>query len=222
MKGIFFSIVRRDLRLSVTRGGDAALTFFFFILAVAIFHFASPHGGGLEKSAPAILWAASVMASLLSLEAFYHRDAQDGTFDLLLLSRASSLALMTAKVFAHWLAAGVFVVLAAGLASLMVSIPASAVVTLLAALTLATLYMSLLGGFGAVLTMGARAPGLLLCLLVLPLYIPMLVFGALATAASLEGMAAKPYLLLQGALVVAILPLSLWAGGAALRMQARS
>jgi len=198
------ALFRRDLRLSMDRGSDAVVTLFFF--AVVVMLSALALGGEeatLKLAAPGIVWISAVLASLLSLEGIWHRDFEDGTFDLLLLSPVPPLRVMLAKIAAHWAIAGLSLTLAGVVASQMLFIPVGALCILIPSLLLGTLYMSLLGGFGAVLTFGTKRPGLLLALLILPLFVPMLILGVLAMQAALADLPARAYLLLQLALVVA-------------------
>jgi heme exporter protein B len=219
----YVSIIKRDLRLSVSRGSDSMTTLFFFVVVASLFPFAlGSEPAALQHAAPAIIWISAVLASLLSLETLYHRDAEDGTFDLLLLSPLSPLGLALSKMFSHWLMSGLTLTIMSLIISQMLFMPASALCTLMPSLLLGTLYMSLLGGMGAVLTFGARRPGLLLALLILPLYIPMLILGVTAVEAALAGLSAKAYLQLQLSLVIAALPLTSWVAAAFFRMNLRS
>jgi heme exporter protein B len=215
----YLALVMRDLRLSLLRGSEGMVTLFFFVVTASLFSIAL--GGGQEvvaRAAPAILWVSAVLAALLSLETVYHRDAEDGTFDLLMLSPLSPMGIALAKMLSHWIVAGLALVIVSVVVSQMLFIPASALCTLMLSLLLGTIYMSLLGGMGAALTFGARRPGLLLALLILPLYVPMLILGVMALGA----MEPKPYLLLQTALVAAALPLAAWVSALCLQMNMRS
>jgi heme exporter protein B len=215
----YLAIVKRDLRLSLGRGSEGMTTLFFFVVTASLFPFAL--GGEqalLQRAAAGIIWVSAVLASLLSLETIYHRDEEDGTLDLMMMSPVSPVGIALAKMLAHWAVSGLPLVLAGVIVAQMLFLPPAALTVLVPSLLLGTVYMSLLGGMGAVLTFGARRPGLLLALLVLPLYIPMLILGVLAT----EAVSAKPYLLLQLSLVIAALPLTSWAAAICLRMNSRS
>lgn len=219
----YLTLIARDLRLFVSRGSESMTTLFFFVVTASLFPFAL--GGEqaiVQKTAPGILWVSAVLASLLSLEALYHRDEEDGTFDLLLLSPISPLGVALSKMLAHWLVSGLTLALVSVIVAQMLFIPSPALCVLIPSLLLGTLYMSLLGGMGAVLTFGTRRPGLLLALLILPLYIPMLILGMMAAEAALSGLPAKPYMLLQLALVIAALPLTSWVTALFLRLNLRS
>jgi heme exporter protein B len=217
------SLVSRDLRLCFSRGSDGAASLFFFMVVVSLFPFALGAGEEiLRKAAPGIIWISALLAALLSLEAVWHRDFEDGTLDLLMLSPARPVSIVTAKIFSHWLVSGAGLVLASVIVSQMLYVPAAALGVLVPSLVLGTIYMSVLGGLGAVLTFGARRPGLLLVLLILPLFVPMLVLGVMAGEAALAGEIAKPYVLLQLSLVVAVLALAPFAAAKFLEMQVRS
>jgi len=219
----YIALIRRDLRLSLLRGSEGVTALFFYIVTATLFCIAL--GGAkadIAPAAPAILWVSAILSALLSLETVFHRDAEDGTFDLLLLSPLPPLGVMLAKMAAHWIVSGVTLSLTSLVLSQMLFVPTSALPVLVSSLLLGTLYMSLAGGLGATLTFGARRPGLLLALLVLPLYVPMLVAGVAGLEAALAGLPARGYLLLQLALVIAALPLASLAASACLRMNMRS
>lgn len=215
----YLALIRRDLRLSLFRSSEGMTTLFFFVVTASLFPFALGGEPALvQRAATGILWVTAVLASLLSLEALYHRDDEDGTFDLLLLSPATAFGIALTKMLTHWIVSGLTLVMAGIVVSQMLLMPAASLLVLILSLLLGTLYMSLLGGMGAILTLGTKRPGLLLALLVLPLYIPMLILGV----AAMEAVSAKPYLLLQLALVLAALPLTSWVAGLSLRMNQRS
>lgn len=217
------AIIARDLRLFAARGTEAAATVFFFVIVASLFPFAFAHEPGLlQKSAAGIVWVAALLAALLSLESVYARDQEDGTFDLLLMSPVSPAGVACSKMVSHWLLSGAPLVLASLVMSLMLGIPGAKACVIALSLALGTVYMSLLGGVGAALTLGARRPGLLLAVLVLPLFIPMLILGVMAAEAALADMPLKAYLLLQAALAVAALPAAPAAAGAFLNMHLRS
>jgi heme exporter protein B len=219
----YLVMIKRDLRLYLTRGSEGMTALFFFVVTASLFPLAL--GGEqavIQRIAPGIIWVSALLASLLSLETLYHRDEEDGTFDLLQFSPVSPLGIAMAKMAAHWIISGLTLVLAGIVVSQMLFMPPSALLVLSASLLLGTLYMSLLGGMGAVMTFGTRRPGLLLALLILPLYIPMLILGVTAVEAALASLPVRPYLLLQLALVVAALPLAPWVTGIFLRMNLRS
>jgi len=219
----FFTLIKRDIRLSFSKGSDAMVTLFFFILVASLFPFAL--GGEslmIKKAAAGIIWVSALLSALLSLENIYHRDYEDGTFDLMMLSPISPFLVVCAKIFSHWLVSGLVLVIASIFVSQMLFIPFELLWILLTSLFLGTIYMSLLGSFGAILTFGTKRPGLLLALLILPLYIPMLILGIMAMEAGVAGLPVNSYLLLQLSMVIAALPLTSWVGAIFLRMNMRS
>ncbi|HTV45652.1 MAG TPA: heme exporter protein CcmB [Stellaceae bacterium] len=214
LRGIFC----RDLALTLHQGGDAGLVLAFFILAVVLFPFGvGPEAEVLARIAAGILWVAALFAALLSLDRLYQPDYEDGGLDLLALAPLPLELCVLAKSAAHWVATGLPLVLASPVLALFVDLDPRAMPTLVASLLLGTPFLSLIGSVAAALTLGARRQGVLLSLLVLPLYVPPLVFGAGAVEASALGMTARPDLLILGALTLAALPLAPWASAAALR-----
>lgn len=217
MRG-FLRLLRRDLRLALRQGSDAAMVVLFFVLCVIMFPFGiGPEPGVLARIAPGVILVAALLASLLSLDRLFQSDLEDGSLELLSLSALPLEAVAAAKILAHWLVTGLPLILAAPLLALFLNLPADGFPILLGTLLLVTPLLSLIGGIGAALTLGARRGGVLLPLLVLPLYIPALIFAAAAIDATLTGQAARPHLLLLSGLLAAALPLSPWAASAALR-----
>jgi heme exporter protein B len=211
----FAALLKRDLRLVLLRSGEGMSALFFFGVVACLFPFAlgaSPEV--LRPAAAGIVWVAALLAALLALESVWHRDDINGMTALLLAEGTPALLLVSAKMLAHWLASGATLVLASVIVAPMLHFPPGLLPVLLPSLLMGTLYMSLLGGFGAVLTAGARRPGLLLALLVLPLFIPMLILGVAGADAALAASPATPYLLLQAALLLAALPVAPFAAAA--------
>jgi heme exporter protein B len=208
----------RDLRLALRQRGDAALAVLFFVLTAMLFPFGvGPEPNLLARIAPGVVWVTALLAVLLSLERLFLADYEDGSLELLVLAPVPLSLVVLAKVAAHWLTTGLPLLIAAPLIAVMYAMPAGAYGVLLAAMALGTPTLSLLGAVGAALTLGARRGGVLIPLLVLPLYIPVLIFGVSAVDAALAGLSPRPHLLLLGALLLAALPLAPWAAAAALR-----
>jgi heme exporter protein B len=217
------AIIARDVRLLMGRGPDAFAALAFFAVVVCLFPFAAGSDAAvLRKIAPGVIWVAALLSALLSLETVYARDYDDGTFDLLMLSPLSPRVLAASKMASHWLVSGLPIVLGSLVAALLLDLSLHAALVLAVSLLLGTLYISLLGGAGAALSLGSRRSGLLLAVIVLPLFTPMLVFGVMAGAAALAGMPVTPYLLLQLAMVVAAAPLAPFAAAAFLALHLRS
>ncbi len=212
------AILRRDLRLAWRSPGDSATVVLFFVLTVVLFPFGvGPAAEILARIATGVIWVMALLASLLSLDRLFREDSEDGSLDLLALSPAPLELLVVGKVLAHWLITGVPLIIASPLLALLMQLPAEAYPTLLLALLLGTPTLSLIGAIGAGLTLGARRGGVLIALLVLPLYIPVLIFGVAAVDAAASGLAVRPHLLLLGGLLALFVPVSPVATAAALR-----
>jgi heme exporter protein B len=214
----FRLLVLRDLRLALRQGGDAAMVVAFFVLTVILFPFGvGPEPELLARIAPGILWVTALLAALLSLERLFQADYEDGSLEALALLPLALEAQVLAKCLAHWLVTGLPLTLAAPLLALLLHLDAAGYPILVLSLLIGTPSLSLVGAVGAALTLGARRGGVLLSLLMLPLYIPVLIFGVLAVEASIAGFGARPHLLLLAALLVGALPLAPVAAAAALR-----
>lgn len=190
----------------------------FFVLVAALFPFGvGPSPELLARLAPGALLASALLAALLPLDRLFGAEAEDGSLDQLLLSGLHPAGIAGAKALGHWLTTGVPLVLATPLAAALLNLPVEAYGAAMLALGLASGVLSALGAAGAALTLGARRGGVLLPLLVLPLAIPAVIFGAAAIEAAASGLEARPYLLLTGALLALAAPLAPLAAGAALR-----
>ena len=212
-------VVSRDVLLAMRRRADVATTLFFFVIVASLF----PLGVGpdpklLRTMAPGILWVAALLASMLSLGRLFAEDYADGSLEQLVLAPEPLTLVVIGKVVAHWLVSGLPLVLISPVIALQFDLPREAIVTLLLALLLGTPLLSLIGAIGAALTVGVRGGGVLVSLLVLPLYIPVLIFGAGAVDASAIGMDASGHLSILGALLLLGMVLAPWATAAALRI----
>jgi heme exporter protein B len=213
------TVIRRDLLLATRRKGDWLTSQFFFVMVVSMF----PLGIGadpeqLRRVAGGVLWVAALLASLLSLQRLYADDHRDGSLEQMLLSPQPALILALGKAIAHWLIFGLPLLVIAPLLGLQFALPPDAIGTLVIALAIGTPVLSLLGGVGAALTLGLRGGGTLLTLLILPLYVPALIFGAGAVDGVLAGLGAEAQLSLLGAFMGLCLLLAPWVTGAALRV----
>jgi heme exporter protein B len=202
------ALLARDLKLLWRRRGDAAQPILFALLVVALFTLAL--GGApklLQSVASAVLWLSILLAGLLSLDTLFRSDAEDGSLEQWLLSPVPLAWLVAVRVFSHWLTTAFPLVLVSPLLAELMHLPREQLPVLLAALALGTPLLSLLGAVVAALTVGMRRAGILLALLVLPLYVPVLVFGAGAVAAAAQGFDASGALLMlaAGLLVSAVL-----------------
>jgi heme exporter protein B len=211
-------LFRHDLRLALRQGGDTGLVLGFFVLAVVLFPFGvGPEPAVLQRIGSGIIWVAALLAALLSLDRLFEADYQDGGLELLALSSMPLELAVLAKCAAHWVATGLPLALISPFLALFVDVEPGAVAVLFLSLLLGTPALSLIGSVAAALILGARRQGVVLSILVLPLYIPSLIFGAGAVEASAVGSGARAYLSILGALTLAALAFSPWAAAAALR-----
>jgi len=215
----FSLIVRRDLRLALRRRGDVLNVLVFFVLVASLFPLGvGPEAELLRSMAAGVVWVGALLAAVVSLPRLFSADYADGTLEQMLIAPLPLAAVVLAKIAAHWLYTGLPLALIAPLIGLQYGLPADALAVLLAALLLGTPVLSLLGAAGAALTLGVRGAGALIGLLLLPLYVPVLVFGAGAVTASLAGMNASAQLSLLGALLAVSSLVGPWAACAALRV----
>jgi len=216
---VLAAVVRRDLTLALRRRSDVLTTLFFFVIVVSLF----PLGVGAQSTvlrsiAPGVVWVAALLASMLALVRLFASDFDDGTLEQAALSPQPLVLLVAAKVLAHWLVSGLPLVLVAPLLGMQFDLPVDALGVMTLALLLGTPCLSLIGAIGAALTLGVRGAGGLLAVLVLPLYIPVLIFGAGAVSATVSGMSASGQLSVLGAFLLIALVLGPWASAAALRI----
>lgn len=215
---VILGMMLRDLRLAMRQWGDAAMVLVFFVIAVSLFPLglgASPER--LAGIAPAVIWIIALLASLLSLERLFLPDYEDGSLELLVVARRPLSLVVLGKCAAHWLTTGLPITLAAPALAALLSLDAAALPTLALTMALGTPTVTLLGAIGAALTLGARRGGVLLSLLLLPLYIPILSLGVAAVDAAIQGEATTPYMLFLAAGLFGALSLAPWATAAALR-----
>lgn len=215
---VWWALLGRELRLAARHGADTLAAALFFLLAGSLFPLAlGPGPELLARMAPGIVWVCALLAALLPLDRLFAADAEDGSLDQLLLLGLAPAAVAAAKAAAHWVATGLPVLVAAAPLAIMLRLPAAAMPALLGGLAMGTAALSLLGTAGAAIVLGARRGGVLLPLLVLPLAVPVLIFGAAAADAARSGLSAAPHLLLLGAVLALALPLCPLAAGVALR-----
>lgn len=212
-------IIKRDLLLVMRRQSDVLTILFFFIIVVSLFPLSvGPEMNMLRTMAPGVVWVAALLASMLSLGRMFSNDYLDGTLEQMLLSPQSLSLLVLGKALAHWLVTGVPLVLMAPVLGIQYDLPADALFVLAAALLLGTPVLSLIGAIGAALTLGLRGGGVLVSLLVLPLYIPVLIFGAGAVEANMSGVEFDAHLSLIGAFLLVSLVFAPWAAASSLRV----
>ncbi|HEY6336494.1 MAG TPA: heme exporter protein CcmB [Alphaproteobacteria bacterium] len=212
------AILGRDLRLALRQGADTLVVVLFFVLSATLFPFGvGPEPETLARIAPGVIWVMALLASLLSLERLFQNDYEDGGLDLLTLSPISLGLIVLAKCAAHWLTTGLPLIVAAPLLAVFLGLPAAGFGQLLLAMLLGTPTLTLVGAIGAALVLGARRGGVLISLLVLPLYVPVLIFGVAAVDGAIAGLAVRPHLMILGGLFLAALVLAPWASAAALK-----
>ncbi len=216
---MFMWIIKRDLLLAVRRRSDVLTTLFFFIIVVSLFPLSvGPEMNMLRTMAPGVVWVAALLASMLSLGRMFSNDYLDGTLEQMLLSPQSLSLLVLGKAFAHWLVTGVPLVLMAPVLGIQYDLPVEALLVLTSALLLGTPVLSLIGAIGAALTLGLRGGGVLVSLLVLPLYIPVLIFGSGAVEANMSGVEFGAHLSLIGAFLLVTAVFAPWAAAWSLRV----
>lgn len=219
MLRIFIQVVRRDLLLAMRQKADVLNTLFFFVVVVTL----APLGIGPEPAllrdiAPGLVWVAALLAAILSLPRLFANDYLDGTLEQMLLSAEPLSLIVLGKATAHWLSTGLPLTMMAVVFGLVFDLDRNATVALVASLAIGTPVLSLIGSIGAALTLGLRGGGVLASLLVLPLYIPVLIFGAGAVSAVASGLAITAYFLLLGAFLLFAAVLTPWAVSIALRI----
>lgn len=215
----FLALLKRDLLLAFRHRGELANPLLFFLVVVTLFPLGvSPEEALLRKIAPGVIWIAALLAALYSLENMFRSDFDDGSLEQMALSPYPLSLLVLAKVTAHWLVSGLPMLLLAPLLGLFLVMPASAMGVLLSTLLIGTPLLSLIGSIGVALTVGLRRGGILLTLLVLPLYIPVLIFATNAVSAAAAGMPVTGQLYFLAAMLVLALTLVPLATAAALRI----
>lgn len=216
------ALLLRDLRLATRAGGGFGLGLAFFLIVCTLVPFGvGPDAGTLTRIAPGILWVGALLACLLSLDRIFALDREDGSLDLLATAPLPLEGVVAVKAAAHWLTTGLPLVAAAPVFGLLLHLPAAALPWLLGSLVLGTPALSMLGAFGAALTVGLRRGGLLMSLLVLPLYIPTLIFGAEAVRRGAAGADGTTPLVLLAGITLAVLAAIPFAAAAALRVNLR-
>lgn len=212
-------VIQRDATLAWRGRAGVLSTLFFFVIVVSLFPLGvGPELNVLRAIAPGVVWVAALLASMLSLDRMFSHDYLDGSLEQLMLTPQPLSIVVLGKIFAHWLVTGAPLVLIAPVLGLQFDVPPGAILTLLGSLLLGTPALSLIGAVGAALTLGLRGGGVLVSLLVLPLCIPVLIFGAGAVEASITGASAESHLSLLGAVLVLALLFAPWATAAALRI----
>ena len=221
MLSILRTVIHRDLLLAWRRRSDVFVTVLFFVIVVTLFPFGiGPEPNLLRLIAPGVIWVAALLASMLALTRMFASDHDDGALDQMLLAAIPLGMIVLARVFAHWMISGLPLVLLAPLLALQFDLPAGLMPVLVGSLLLGTPVLSLVGAIGAALTLGLRGGGMLLALLVLPLYVPVLIIGAGALDAAAAGQGVQAHFLLLAAMLVLAGAFTPWAISSALRISA--
>ncbi|EPM72298.1 heme exporter protein CcmB [Pseudomonas syringae pv. theae ICMP 3923] len=219
MSTVFAALILREARLLARRPAEMINPLVFFALVIALFPLAiGPDTQLLQALSPGLVWVAALLAVLLSLDGLFRGDFEDGSLEQWVLSPHPLALLVLGKVLAHWVFSGLALVLLSPLLALMLGLPAQCLPVLMFSLLLGTPVLSLLGAVGAALTVGLKRGGVLLALLILPLYIPVLILGSAALQAALQGMPATGYLLWLGSLTVLAITLTPFAIAAGLKI----
>lgn len=216
------SLLWRDIVLALRLGGGGGIGLAFFVLTVVLVPLGiGPETGTLARIAPGVLWIAALLAALLSLDRLFQADHEDGSLDQLMLSPMPLEQVVLAKALAHWVTTGLPLIIVAPVLGLSLSLPVEVLPVLVLSIAIGTPALSLIGAIGAAITIGVRRGGLLLSILVLPLYIPTLIFGARAVENSLLSLNPVPALALGGAITLLAAAMAPFAAAAALRINAR-
>jgi heme exporter protein B len=213
------AVIRRDLLLALRSKTEVLTALFFFVIVASLFPLGiGPEPALLRKIAPGVLWVAALLASMLGLQRMFAADHADGTLEQMALSPTPLVLLVAGKIVSHWLVCGLPLVLIAPVLGIQFDLDAPALGVLMLALLLGTPVLSMIGAIGAALTLGVRGGGVLLSLLVLPLYVPALIFGAGAVQAQVGGLDVGGHLSLLAALLALATFFAPWATTAALRI----
>ncbi len=216
------ALLQRDMRLAMRAGGGFGLGLSFFLIVVVLVPFGvGPQSALLGKIAPGILWLGALLACLLSLDRIFALDWEDGSLDLLATAPLPMEAIVSVKALAHWLTTGLPLILAAPLFGLLLNLPEAGYKPLILSLILGTPALSVIGTFGAALTVSLKRGGLLLSLLVLPLYVPTLIFGAEMARRGIAGQVATTPMLMLAGITCGVIALMPFASAAVLRVNLR-
>jgi len=219
MSKILLAIIHRDLLLAYRRRADVLTTLFFFVIVVSLFPLGvGPEMKTLRLIAPGVVWVAALLASMLSLGRLFSADYQDGTLEQMALAPQPLWTIVLGKITAHWMVSGLPLALMAPVLGLQFDLPPDALTVLVISLLLGTPILSMIGAIGAALTLGLRGGGVLLSLLVLPLYIPVLIFGAGAVEATMVGISPEGHLSLLAAFLIFALLATPFVSAVALRI----
>jgi heme exporter protein B len=219
MIGAFACVLRRDLAVALRRKSDVLNTLVFFVIVASLFPLGvGPEPNLLHAIAPGILWVAALFATMLSLGRMFEPDHADGTLEQMSLGSEPLAIVVLAKMASHWIMTGLPLTLLAPVLALQYDLPLGTIIVLCATLLIGTPVLTFLGAVAAALTLGLRGGGVLAALLVLPLYVPVLIFGAGAVSAAESGLGAQAHMLLLGAVLMVSIAVAPWATTSALRV----
>jgi heme exporter protein B len=217
--GIFFGLVGREMRLAVRGGIGSLMAVVFFVIAATLFPLGvGPELNLLTRIAPGVIWVCALLAAMLSLDRLFLSDYEDGSLEQLMLGTLPLELVVLAKTLGHWLTTGLPLIIAAPVLAVLMNMSVDGFVVLIVSLALGTPMLSLIGSMGAALTVGLRRGGVLIALLVLPLYVPVLIFGVGAVEGAIFGLGARANLLILAGGLVGSIALTPWAAAAALRL----
>lgn len=215
----FFNLVGRDLRLALRGGIGSLVAMVFFVIAATLFPLGvGPESALLERIAPGVLWVCALLATMLSLDRMFQEDYDDGSLEVIALGPLPLEIVVLAKVLAHWLTTGLPLIISAPVLAILLNMSTQGFAVLIISLLLGTPILSLIGSVGAALTVGLKRGGVLISLLVLPLYVPVLIFAVGAVEGAIFGLGAQANLLILAGGFLFFLVLTPWASAAALRM----
>ena len=214
----FLALLKRDLKLAARHGLDSFMVVAFFVLVVTLFPLAvGPEQAILGRIGSGMIWVAALLSSMLSMDRLFQQDYEDGSLDLLVLSPTALELLVLAKTLAHWMSTGLPLIIVSPLLGVLMNLSSAGYGTMILSLALGTPILSLVGAIGAALSLGARRGGVLISLLILPLLIPVLVFGVSAVETALTDLPSRSELMILGAMLLVALVLVPYAAAAALR-----
>ena len=214
----FLALLKRDLKLAARHGLDSFMVVAFFVLVVTLFPLAvGPEQAILGRIGSGVIWVAALLSAMLSMDRLFQQDYEDGSLDLLALSPIALELLVLAKTLAHWMSTGLPLIIVSPLLGVLMNVSSAGYATMILSLALGTPILSLVGAIGAALSLGARRGGVLISLLILPLLIPVLVFGVSAVETALTDLPTRSELLILGAMLLVALALVPYAAAAALR-----
>ena len=215
----FFRLVQRDIQLAVRQGSALTMTLSFFVIAVTLFPLGvGPELNVLSRIGPGVLWVGALLSCMLTLDRIFQADYEDGTLEQLMLGPLPGVFLVLAKILAHWITSVLPLILISPVLAISLAMPTDGIIAMVGALLVGSPVLSLIGAVGAALTVAMRRGGVLLSILVLPLYIPVLIFGVAAVEAAIALLPVAPHIMLLGGLALGALVVCPLAAAAALRL----